>query len=282
MRVGALRTFLRAVLIVMPLLACVDASSQTDEVRRLTALNAALQAQLDSLRSVIADMESCMDPWHGLTGLDVQGVPGVVSSLGDDHDELAEYVMKASPSMGLRYDPSIADHLSRYTGRFRGMTEAALGRYARRYSFFRDEFSACGVPEELTALCIVESAVSASALSPAGAAGMWQLMPATALQYGLRVDVTVDERLDVEKSTRAAARFLRDLHVELRSWPLAVMAYNCGAEAVRRAQIRSGGSSDPWVVIRHLPAETQAYLPAFLAVSYLTVYGESREGLEAR
>lgn len=264
------------------LLADPDVYSQARGTSLLLERNAALQAKVDSLERLIALMEAESDPWAMLTGLDdTEDSPGV-SSLDDAPETFAACVARASPSLGLRPVPAVAAHVGRCTGRNRAMTERALGRYARHYDHFRRVFMEYGVPEELTALCIVESAVTPSAVSPAGAVGMWQIMPSTARQYGLVVDGSVDERTDVEKSTRAAARFLRDLHVELRSWPLAVMAYNCGAEAVRRAQIRSGGSSDPWTVLRHLPSETQAYLPAFLAISYLTVYGESREGLEVR
>lgn len=70
----------------------------------------------------------------------------------------------------------------------------------------------------------------------------------------------IDERTDIQKSTVAAARLLCDLHRELGSWSLALMAYNCGAERVRKAQIRAGGTSDPWRVLPFLPAETRTYL----------------------
>lgn len=123
--------------------------------------------------------------------------------------------------------------------------------------------------------------MSSAAVSPAGAAGMWQLMPSTARQYGLTVDENMDERTDVRRSTVAAAMLLRDLYRDLGSWALAVMAYNCGAGAVTRARILSGGSADPWQILSRLPRETQGYLPSYLAVSYLTVYGEREEGLVA-
>lgn len=264
------------------MLSIAPALSQSRDVLRLQERNAELQAEIDSLKMRIASLEADADPWSQLSGLDDEWASGDVSSLDDSPDGLAWFIARSSPSMDIRYDPVIARHLSRYTGRNRRMTERALGRYARRYDYFRDVFRKYGVPEELTALCIVESAVTPTAVSPAGAVGMWQIMPSTARQYDLLVDGTTDERKDVERSTDAAARILRDLHRKLGSWPLALMGYNCGGEAVRRAQIRAGGSSDPWEVLPFLPSETQAYLPAFLAVSYLTVYGESREGIVAK
>lgn len=256
--------------------------SQSRDALRLQERNAELQAVIDSLKMRIASLEADADPWSQLSGLDDEWTSGDVSSLDDSPDGLAWFIARSSPSLDIRYDSAIARHLSRYTGRNRRMMERALGRYARRYDYFRKVFASYGVPEELTALCIVESAVTSSAVSPAGAVGIWQIMPSTGRQYGLQVDEDVDERTDMEKSTDAAARILRDLHRKLGSWSLALMGYNCGGEAVRRAQIRAGGSTDPWEVLPYLPSETQAYLPAFLAVSYLTVYGESREGMKPR
>ena len=101
---------------------------------------------------------------------------------------------------------------------------------------------------------------------------MWQLMPDTARRYGLRVGGGEDERYSVEKSTEAAARLLRNLKDDLGSWSLAVMAYNCGAARVRKA-VMASGTTDAWVVWKRVPKETQAYLPALLAVGYLMEYG---------
>lgn len=127
-------------------------------------------------------------------------------------------------------------------------------------------FAEEGVPAELLAVAKVESNFNPWALSSKGAFGAWQLMPATARRYGLRVDAVRDDRADMEKSTRAASRYLRDLHLQFRDWLLALAAYNAGEDAVRRAMER-GGSSDFWALSRGklLPAETRAYVPAILA-----------------
>lgn len=126
---------------------------------------------------------------------------------------------------------------------------------------FREE----GLPLELLNVAKVESNFDPSALSPKGALGLWQFMPATARRYGLRVDAIHDDRLDREKSTRAAARYLRDLHAKFNDWPLALAAYNAGEDMVRRAMERTG-DSDFWKLsnARQLPSETRTYVPSII------------------
>lgn len=123
-----------------------------------------------------------------------------------------------------------------------------------------------GVPAELSAIVLVESGGQPTALSPKGARGIWQFMPATARHYGLVVGPEKDERVDVLKSTRAAARYLRDLHDRFDSWPLVLAAYNAGEDVVRRASERTG-ASDFVELGRALPPETRDYVPAVIAAA---------------
>src|SRR5271157_1051633 len=127
-----------------------------------------------------------------------------------------------------------------------------------------------GVPQDIVSVVVVESGSRTNALSPKGALGLWQLMPDTARRYGLVVTPSRDERLDVERSTRAAARYLRDLYQQFGSWPLALAAYNAGEQRVQRAVERAGITDFIQLSSqRLLPQETRNYVPAVLSAMQL-------------
>ncbi len=123
------------------------------------------------------------------------------------------------------------------------------------------------VPIELLAVALVESGFNPLALSPKGARGIWQLMPATAQRYGLTVEPMNDHRTSPEHSTRAAARYLRDLYRRFGDWKLALAAYNWGEDKVQRLINRTGVRDFDELARRGLlPLETRKYVPAALAV----------------
>lgn len=125
-----------------------------------------------------------------------------------------------------------------------------------------------GVPSELAAVVLIESGGQATALSPKGARGVWQLMPDTARRYGLVVSEQRDERLDLVSATQAAARYLHDLYSQFGNWELAIAAYNAGEQAVSTAIGRAGNNSFAVLSQLHLlPAETRKYVPAVLSAS---------------
>jgi len=126
-------------------------------------------------------------------------------------------------------------------------------------------FAEEGVPVELLVVAEIESAFNPLALSPKGARGPWQLMPATAVRFGLRVNERTDDRIHPERSTRAAARYLRELYALFGDWLLALAAYNAGEQRVTNA-IERGGTRDFWQLAqrRLLPDETRRYVPAVL------------------
>lgn len=168
-------------------------------------------------------------------------------------------------------DPDVMKWIRYYGRARRSRTEAAFGRFSRLREEFEEIFRARGVPPEMTLLCIIESACTDRAVSRAGAAGTWQLMPSTARELGMRVDSTADWRFDPLLSAHAAARYLRSAYERTGSWAVTAAAYNCG---IARAEtiIREERKKD-WDRIKHrFPKETRQYVPALIAVYYVWTY----------
>jgi membrane-bound lytic murein transglycosylase D len=124
------------------------------------------------------------------------------------------------------------------------------------------------LPRELKYLAVIESNLKSSALSRAGAAGPWQLMPQTARDLGLKVNKSVDERRNYVKSTRAAALYLKDLYNQLGDWLLVIAAYNAGTGNVYHAIHRSGSRSF-WDLQNYLPVESRNHVKRFIGTQYV-------------
>jgi membrane-bound lytic murein transglycosylase D len=128
-------------------------------------------------------------------------------------------------------------------------------------------FAQYNLPAQLKYLAIVESGLQSKAVSTAGARGLWQLMPQTALELGLTISGKKDERLHTYRSTAAAARYLRNLYAEFGDWLLVLAAYNSGPGAVYTA-MKKAGSKNFWALQRFLPAESRGHVKRFIGVHY--------------
>ncbi len=137
------------------------------------------------------------------------------------------------------------------------------GNAAELMPILRRAFALEGVPADLAWLAEVESTLNPEARSPVGAKGLFQLMPDTAKSLGLSTWMP-DERTHPEKSARAAARFLSQLHAEFKDWPLALAAYNAGGGRVRRTLEKQGGKTFADIASA-LSVETRFYVPKVLA-----------------
>jgi len=164
--------------------------------------------------------------------------------------------------IGIQFNEEVQRWLSYFTGPGRSGMQRYLARSTRYLPMIRKVLAEEGLPQDLAYLPIIESGFSPYAYSPAAAVGVWQFIPGTGRNYGLKIDDWVDERRDPAKATRAAARYLKDLHQLFNDWALALAAYNCGEGRVGGA-IRAAGHQDYWNL--GLPAETTAYVPKFFA-----------------
>lgn len=166
--------------------------------------------------------------------------------------------------------PRIAAFLSYYRNRGRARLETGRARLISYRPMMNRVFREEGVPEWLLAVGFVESTYSTGALSPKQALGIWQFIPGTAARFGLQRTAWTDERQNPEKSTRAAARYLRGLHALFGDWSLAIAAYNAGEGRVARVMRRTG-IRDFWTMAARglLPQETINYVPSVLAAAQL-------------
>ena len=187
---------------------------------------------------------------------------------------------RMNPYFSLPFNDIVKNYMIVYSEKRGVAMKQAMGLSEYYFPIFEETFRRYGIPLELKYLAVVESMLKPTATSRAGAKGLWQFMYRTGRTYGLEINSYIDERMDVEKSTDAAARYLLDLYKILGDWPLAVSAYNCGAGNVNKAIRRANGKRDFWSVFPYLPRETRGYMPAFVGVMYAFNYSRDY-GLEA-
>jgi membrane-bound lytic murein transglycosylase D len=190
------------------------------------------------------------------------------------YDEIEARVACMNSEIQVPFNTRVKAFIDYFTIKDREYARTMLRRQEVYFPLFEKYLAKHNMPEDLKYLSIVESGLNPRAMSRVGAAGLWQFMPATGRIYRLNRNWFVDERLDPEKATEAACRYLKQLHAMFDDWQLALAAYNAGPGNVRKAIRRSGYKKDFWEVYNHLPRETRAYVPQFAAVMYVMQHAD--------
>ncbi len=180
--------------------------------------------------------------------------------------------MDAKSPFNIEYTKSLENVIKSYLKNRPRAYERLMAISEYYFPMFEEHLAKYNVPIEIKYLAIVESALNPRARSRVGAGGLWQFMYATGKQYGLEVNSYVDERNDPLKATEAACQYLSSLYNIFGDWDLVLASYNSGPGNVTKAIRRSGQYRNYWNIRKHLPQETQGYVPAFLATMYIYEY----------
>lgn len=185
------------------------------------------------------------------------------------YDEVNKRIKAMKTGMPFELNDRIFSFIQYFTVRNRDYTKMVLARKEFFFPLFEATMKKHDVPTEIQYLSIVESGLDPQIRSRVGAMGLWQFMPATGRMYGMEVNADIDDRMDPEMSTDAAAKYLKSLYRMFGNWEVALAAYNCGPGNVRKAIRKSGGKKTFWEIYNYLPRETRSYVPQFQAFLYL-------------
>ena len=232
------------------------------------------------------DLDSLLNLYMAKTYLDEQDCNMKDVNPEYSKEEYVDRLYRMPCVMEMAYNDVVQKFIDRYSGRLRHSISYMLGASNFYMPIFEEALEMYQLPLELKYLPIIESALNPKAVSRVGAAGLWQFMPATGKQYGLKLNSLVDERRDPVLASQAAARYLRDLYKIFGDWNLVIAAYNCGPENINKAIRRANNTTslkgengeplpvvkDYWHIYPYLPRETRGYVPAFIAANYIMTY----------
>ncbi|MGC4068817.1 MAG: lytic transglycosylase domain-containing protein [Polyangiaceae bacterium] len=241
--------------------------AETPELRALRAAETRLFPEYDhpplDQKSAAMGTTSCENPNYDLA----RSAPAEIPAAPDWLKGLER------PTIAVPRDPKVAKYIRHFGAAPEG--RSVFSNWLRRSGAYRrivsDALEKRGLPQDLMAVMFVESGCWPKAVSPAGAAGLWQFMPQTARAYGLTIQPGYDERRNIWRSTDAAINHLADLYNQFQSWHLALAAYNLGYQRLldRLEQTRT---EDFFSLARQpegLPVETALYVPKILAVAVI-------------
>jgi membrane-bound lytic murein transglycosylase D len=179
--------------------------------------------------------------------------------------EFPDSILAELPAINL--NSQARSYVSNYIDKYGEDLAAIKAKRGFYFTGIDSIFNMYSLPVQLKYLAVVESELKTTAVSPVGAVGMWQLMAPTARLYSLKVSGKYDERRNFYRSTKAAARHLKDLYAYYQDWLLVVAAYNSGSGPVDKA-IKYVGSKNFWKIQSRLPAETRGHVKRFIATHY--------------
>jgi len=228
---------------------------------------------IDLPKSMTYPLDSLLNDWKAKNYIDL----GKDCSTSDSNPYFTDsvYIDRLSriPAiMEMPYNEIVRKFIDMYAERLRNQVSFMLSACNFYIPIFEEALDAYGLPLELKYLPIIESALNPSAVSRAGASGLWQFMIGTGKIYGLESNSLVDDRRDPIKATWAAARYLKDMYDIYGDWNLVIAAYNCGPGTINKAIRRADGEKDYWKIYNYLPRETRGYVPAFIAANYIMTY----------
>lgn len=173
----------------------------------------------------------------------------------------------------LPYNDVVRKYIVAYTTKHQKLLGQVMGLSQYYFPIIEQELDCKSLPLEFKYLPIIESALTPTAGSHAGAVGLWQFMLTTGRHYGLEISSFVDQRRDPVLSTQAAAKYLKDLYKIYGDWALVLAAYNCGPGNLNKALKRAGSNAKTyWDIYPFLPKETRGFVPSFVAVNYAFKY----------
>jgi membrane-bound lytic murein transglycosylase D len=203
-----------------------------------------------------------------------QAEPGYDYAPDFSYDEIKARYDKLGLEIDIAFNDRVMAFVNYFTIRNRDYSREMLRREALYIPIFEKYLKKYGLPDELKYLPIIEAGLNPKAVSGPKAVGLWQFMRPTGKEQGLTIDWYIDERMDPEKATEAACKYIKWLYGVFQDWKMTLAAYNSGIGNVKRAIRRSGYKTDFWKVYRYLPRETRSYVPQFAAITYTMEYAD--------
>ncbi len=232
---------------------------------------------------VVNDSTETLDPFDIDTVLNIDAIDLLQSSAVCISNDIVKFELDKIPvteelfkyhtstrdfEVPMEYNNLVKIQIDYFGTRWQPKLKEMLSKSQYFFPLYEQVLLENNMPMEIKYLSIIESGLNPFAGSRVGAVGAWQFMPATGRMFDLEISSQVDERRSLEKSTRAACKYLKQMHGQYDDWLVALASYNCGPGNVRKAMRRSG-RSDFWGMYKYLPRETQNYVPKFIAMTYM-------------